>query len=124
MTRTGLIDGAVRYLTGCGITVVDRDWYHAEGIVDIAAEERGQFVIVRVLAHPGARQGVPGGIRGAGCAASPQSRRIFQPGQVGPRATKVRLGSLAVGQPTQFSNLVGSETRVTVLLTESLPLHS
>lgn len=53
MTRNELIDQAAGYLTGCGITVLDRDWYHAEGIVDIAAEERGQLVIVRVLAHPG-----------------------------------------------------------------------
>lgn len=59
MTRNELIDQAAGYLTGCGITVLDRDWYHAEGVVDIAAEERGQFVIVRVLAHPGRGKASP-----------------------------------------------------------------
>jgi len=52
MTSSVLINRAGNYLASCGITVLDRNWQHPHGVIDLIAEERGQLVVVRVVAHP------------------------------------------------------------------------
>jgi putative endonuclease len=50
---------AVRYLEGCGFTILDRDWPGPDGMISIVAAERGTLVAVELRVRAGTRHGAP-----------------------------------------------------------------
>ena len=55
--RTAALTRAAEYLAGAGLTILDRDWHHEDGSLDIVAVDNGVLVACVLQARP--RQGRP-----------------------------------------------------------------